>query len=105
MGGLGRDEDLDGCPAPLGPPGSGAEERTERGRRGDADEGLRVEVHVGALTLKSLSLGFPVVNARARLAGTDVLLESGEDSATGNVRFVEKITINAGETLSISVWD
>ena len=72
-------------------------------------EGMRrvlVEVHGGALTLKSLSLGFPIVNPRARLAGTDVALESvGQDWGTDSVRFHEPIAMNAGETLSVSVWD
>ena len=65
-----------------------------------------VEVHAGALTLKSLSLGFPIVNPRARLAGTDVPLERvAEDWGTDSVRFDESIVISACETLSVSVWE
>ncbi|MEO2004226.1 MAG: hypothetical protein ABGY41_09015, partial [Candidatus Poribacteria bacterium] len=65
-----------------------------------------VETHSGSLTLKSLSLGFAMVNPRARLAGTDVPLERVDaDGGNDVIGFDEQITINAGETLSVSVWD
>lgn len=65
-----------------------------------------VETHSGSLTLKSLSLGFAIVNPRARLAGNDVPLERvGADGGNDSIVFDEPITINAGETLSVSFWD
>jgi non-lysosomal glucosylceramidase len=64
-----------------------------------------VEIHAGELTLHQLHIGFPALHPRITLAGTRFAAGAERLDEETLLRFKEPITIHAGESLVVDVWD
>lgn len=64
-----------------------------------------IEIHSGALTLREFCVGFTTRHPRVTLAGAEISTALETDDKRTLLRLVEPVTVRAGESLVVDVWE